>query len=321
MRYGVLDDVRQFQPPAPDLIADENKVRAIVGSGFSANFILSQGPTLEAAKAAEAKLLAQLTPAALGQVLAVSRFDPIAATRAANSEQIRARLIAPNLAEREALLGMKVDPYAGAGGMALPAWLGDLQGRAGKISFVIAPVGEGAAAEVAGVTARTADTAYVDPAAVYTRAFAAYRRAAIGALSLALLVISIVLVLVYRTPRAVSIMIAPLLGAISGVVVSSALGVPISFFSLMGVFVVIGTGADYSVLQWERARRGALAQGRLPILVTALTSILSMGMLSLSATYPVKSFGVTVAAGLIIAYCLSSISHRMGAFGADEAGS
>jgi predicted exporter len=107
-------------------------------------------------------------------------------------------------------------------------------------------------------------------------------------------------------------MAAPAIGAVGGLIVSAALGVPISFFSLMGVFVVIGTGADYSVLQWAWARGGDPSHSRLPILITATTSILSMGTLSLSSTYPVHAFGVVVAAGLTIAYAFSSIPRQVG---------
>jgi predicted exporter len=312
LRFATLDDIRRFQPPAPDLIADEAKVRAVVGPGLSQNFLLSRGPTLDAAKAAEQSVLARLSPQALGEVLAVSRLDPPPAQRAVAAQRLKTLLIDPNLARRAALLGLKIDPYAGAGGAPLPAWLSDLEGRSGDVRYLIAPVGEGAAREAAAAAARNPATVYVEPVAAYGRAFAAYRLAAAQAVALAFAVIAAALLLIYRTPRALSIMAAPAIGAVGGLVVSSALGVPISFFSLMGVFVVIGTGADYSVLQWEWSRRVEPAHSRLPILITATTSILSMGALSLSATYPVHAFGVVVAAGLTIAYAFSFIPRQLG---------
>jgi predicted exporter len=50
----------------------------------------------------------------------------------------------------------------------------------------------------------------------------------------------------------------------------------------------------------------------LPILITALTAILSMGLLSLSSTYPVRAFGIAVAAGLAISYGFSFIATYFG---------
>lgn len=314
VRLATLDDIRKFQPPSPDLIADEAKVRAVVGPGLSQNFLLSWGPTLDDAKAAETAVTQRLSPEALGEVLAVSRFDPPRAQQAAAFRRVSDLLIGPNLAERTSLLGLTLSPYAGVGGERLPDWLGDLEGRSGDARYLIAPVGEGAAREVAAAAGQGRDTAYVEPVAAYTRAFAAYRLAAAEAVALAFAVIGLALLFIYRTPRALSILAAPAIGALGGLVVSSALGMPISFFSVMGMFVVIGTGADYSVLQWEWGRRAVQGQSRLPILITATASILSLGMLGLSATYPVSSFGVAVAAGLVIAYAFSFIPLRFWGF-------
>jgi predicted exporter len=314
LRFATLDDIRKFQPPASDIAADEAKVKAIVGPGMSPDFLLSSGPTLEVAKAREAQVLARLSPAALNETLAISRLDPTPERRAANAERLRSLLIGPHLAERAALLGMTLDPYAAGGAVALPRWLSDLEGRADDVHFVLAPVGEGAAGEAARAAAQTPGVVYVDPVAAYTRAFAAYRRAAAQAVAAAFVGVGLVLLAIYRTPRALAILAAPLVGALGGAVVSAALGVPISFFSLMGMFVIAGTGADYSILQWDWARSGAAAKSRLPILITAMTAILSMGALSLSTTHPVRSFGIVVAAGLTIAYACSSIARRAGVF-------
>jgi predicted exporter len=118
--------------------------------------------------------------------------------------------------------------------------------------------------------------------------------------------------LIYRRLSSLSVLIAPAMGVAGGVIAASALGTPMSFFSLMGAFVVVGTGADYSILRYEAAigKRSPLAG--LPILITALTAILSMGLLSLSSTYPVRAFGIAVAAGLAISYGFSFIATYFG---------
>ena len=85
--------------------------------------------------------------------------------------------------------------------------------------------------------------------------------------------VGFVLLVMYRSASALGILVAPALGVAGGVVAALALGQPLSFFSMMGAFVVVGTGADYSILRYEAARGGRSPLAGLPILITALTAI------------------------------------------------
>ncbi len=313
--FSTLDDVRKFQPRSPVLVAEEEAVRKASGIGFSPNFLLSWGPTADAAKAREAAVLAALPDEARTGILAPGRFDPPAAERAATEARIKDSLISPRLPERATLLGIPVaefKPFDAAKDVKLPGWIASLGGESQHLSYLIAPVPETAAPAVIAATKNLTDAAYVDPASAYSEAFGSYRRMAGFAAIAAFLVIGLVLLAIYRRASALSILIAPAMGVAGGVIAASALGTPMSFFSLMGAFVVVGTGADYSILRYEAAigKRSPLAG--LPILITALTAILSMGLLSLSSTYPVRAFGIAVAAGLAISYGLSFISAWFG---------
>jgi predicted exporter len=314
--FAVLDDVRRFQPRSPVLVAEEAKVRQAAGVGFSPNFLLSWGPTADAAKAREAAVIASLPPEARIGILAPGRFDPPLAARAGAEAAIRAELIAPHLAARAELLGLapgELRPFEAPAGVKLPEWIASLSGRNRTQSYLIAPVPESATAAVTAATRGLNDAAYVDPATAYSQAFGDYRRMASWAVLAAFAAIGVMLLVIYRRLSALSILVAPALGVSGGIIAASALGTPLSFFSMMGAFVVVGTGADYSILRYEAAlgRRSPLAG--LPILITALTAILSMGLLSLSSTYPVRAFGIAVAAGLAISYGFSFVAGWFGA--------
>lgn len=320
--FSTLDDVRKFQPRSPGLVAEEAAVRQASGIGFSPNFLLSWGPTADAAKAREASVLASLPAEARAGILAPGRFDPSAAERAAAEAAVRDRLITPRLPERAAMLGIPVaefKPFESPSNVKLPGWIASLGGESEHLSYLIAPVPETATPAVIAATKDLTDAAYVDPASAYSEAFGSYRRMAAWAVVAAFVAIGLVLLVIYRRLAALSVLIAPALGVAGGIVAASALGTPMSFFSLMGAFVVVGTGADYSILRYEAAigKRSPLAG--LPILITALTAILSMGLLSLSSTYPVRAFGIAVAAGLAISYGLSFVSAYFGAkFGGSD---
>jgi len=312
---AVLDDVRRFQPRSPDLVAEEARVREAAGIGFSPNFLLSWGPTPDNARAREAAILAGLPTETAAGILAVSRLDPPSDSRAAAEAAVRQNLITPHLAARGELLGMapgEFEPFWTPVSAEQPDWLKSLTGQAGSRHYLIAPVPEESTAAVKAAVAGATDAAYINPADAYSEAFGAYRQSATLAVIAAFMAIGLVLLVMYRSASALGILVAPAMGVVGGVVAALALGQPLSFFSMMGAFVVVGTGADYSILRYEAARGGRSPLAGLPILITALTAILSMGLLSLSSTYPVRAFGIAVAAGLAISYAFSSVAAWFG---------
>jgi predicted exporter len=317
---STLDDVRRFQARSPTLVAEEEIVRKASGIGFSPNFLLSWGKDAEAARASEARVMAALPAEVRGAILAPGRFDPSPAERKATEDRVRALLIDTHLPARAALLGIpqaEFKPFESPPNVKLPDWIASLGGEAQHLSYLIAPVPEAAAPAVIAAAKGRTDAAYINPTSAYSDAFGAYRRLAGWAVVAAFAAIGLMLVAVYRRLSSLSVLIAPALGVTGGIVAASLLGTPLSFFSMMGAFVVVGTGADYSILRYEAAigKRSPLAG--LPILITALTAILSMGLLSLSSTYPVRAFGIAVAAGLAISYGFSFIAAWFGARGGE----
>jgi predicted exporter len=306
-RFSALDDVRQFQPRSPVLTAEEGEVREAVGFSATPSFLLSYAETPDEARVREEAVLAAMPEDVARDILATSRFDPSLARRALNEATLRQKLYAPLLAERRAMLGADVNPFA-LSEAEPPQMIAGLSGRANEVAYLIAPLG-GHAAASEGVHAENA--LIVDPAERYSRAFADYRVFASWAVAAAFGVCAIIVLALYRTWRALTILIGPAVGVAMGVAIPLALGVPISFFSVVALFVVIGTGIDHAVFQFEAAETGGEPM-ELAVLLAALTTILSMGLLGLSGTYPVQSFGLAVAAGVTSAYVSSSLPGRFG---------
>ncbi len=65
--------------------------------------------------------------------------------------------------------------------------------------------------------------------------------------------VALIVLGLYRTWRALTILAAPAVGVAMAVAVPAALGVPVSFFSVAALFVVIGAGIDHSVFLFEAA--------------------------------------------------------------------
>jgi predicted exporter len=306
-RFRVLDDVRQFQPRSAELTAEETIVRNALGFSPSPIFLLSYARSADEARRNEETVLTAWPQQAVRDTLALSRFDPSAARRSENSAALQRGLYEPYLAARVEQLGLtNVDVHA-AIEAELPPDLAALEGETNGVHYLVAPLGPRAVEEHA-----TADgVMLVDPAARYTEAFRSFRLIAIGAVGAAFLVCGLIVLGLYRRWRALSVLLAPAFGAVVGIALPTALGMPVSFFTVAALFVVIGTGIDHSVFSFDAAETDGQAK-ELVVFLAALTTILSMGLLALSGTYPVASLGAVVAAGVTAAYLISFVPARSG---------
>lgn len=307
LRFDTLDDVRQFQARSPQLAAEEARIHEALGFSSSPTFLLSYGASADEARQREEAVLAAWPQAAVRDTLALSRFDPSETRRAENQAAVERDLLAPHLAHRVEQLGLIAAMPLAAEAAPLPPMLSALEGEAAGTHYLVAPLG--AAAE--GLRAQGEGARVVDPAARYSTAFSSFRLLATGAVAAALAVCALMVLLLYRRWRALIVLAAPAIGVLAGIALPSALGMPVSFFSVAALFVVIGAGIDHSVFLFEASETDGQAK-ELVVFLAALTTILSMGLLGLSATYPVASFGMVVAAGVTAAYLASFAPAQSG---------
>jgi predicted exporter len=85
--------------------------------------------------------------------------------------------------------------------------------------------------------------------------------------------------------------------------------VPLNLFNWLALMLVLGVGANYAVFLREGCLRadadlGAVWTG---VLLSAATTLLSFGMLGMSAMPALKSFGATLALGIAVAVLLAPI--------------
>lgn len=309
VRFNVLDDVRQFQPRSAQLSAEEAKVREAVGFSSSPQFLLSFGADAQKARRREEARLASWPADAARDVLAVSRFDPSVERRAVNETHLRTELFEPRLAARAQDLGLTtVDAFAPTvPAPALPPLIANLEGSAGGLHYLVAPLG---ATAVNQPKDDREGSRVVDPTARYTQAFATFRGLAAGAVLATFAACAVLVLVLYRTWRALAILAAPTVGVLMAVALPSALGLPVSFFSVAALFVVIGVGIDHSVFLFEAKETDGESK-ELVVFLAGLTTILSMGLLGLSGTFPVASFGIAVAVGVTAAYLCSFVPIKV----------
>lgn len=317
-RLTFLDDVQAFQRPSAQLKIEEDRIRDLTGFRPSTTFLLSSGIDYEAAKQAEERVLAT-SAAQDGATLAVSRFDPSAETRNRNRTLLRTALLTPYLAGYSARLGLEPgDPYGRADPedttARLPAPLSGLHGVVEGTHYLIAPLdAEDALRLLRENSASGSDLGpgaeVIDPAEQYSQVMREYRRLATLALVAATAACGLVLLAAYRSVRALRILLPPVLAVTGATALLGLAGIPFSFFSAAALLIVLGTGIDFAVFQWEnshRPDRWILAA----VVLAASTTILSMGLLGISTTYPVRAFGLTVAMGVALSMILSSLARE-----------
>lgn len=131
-----------------------------------------------------------------------------------------------------------------------------------------------------------------------------------------LLILLLVLIVHYRNARIVAVGFVPLGGAVVlFLALFAAGGLPLSFFGMAAIPLLVGVGIDDHVFMLDRyledGRPGDLAAtlsgaGR-AIVVTTLTTLAGFGVLSLSRFDALASMGAAVALALAVAFCCSVV--------------
>ncbi|WP_175942222.1 MMPL family transporter [Caballeronia sp. BCC1704] len=341
LRLTSDDDIHLLIQRDPVLVAQENEVRTAVGVEDTAQFFVVRGVSeqavLERAEALGERLDALTSDQSVDGWRSVTQFVPSARAQAQARALIAQHVFADPAALRATLsrAGFRDDiadawiasfghanaePLSVGRWLAAPwsqpfrhLWLGpyDAAGQRGYAAIVmprrVTQKNEPALIKVAraieGVT-------FVDKAASVSKLFGAYRVDSGMWLGGALVLVHALLMMRYG-PRGGIATTLPVLLAVG--VTLAAFGyarVPFNLFNCLALMLVLGVGANYAVFLREGCLRsdadlGAVWAG---VLLSASTTLLSFGLLGMSAMPALKSFGATLALGILVAVLLAPMS-------------
>ncbi|CAE6744821.1 MMPL family transporter [Paraburkholderia domus] len=344
LRLTSDDDIHLLIQRDPSLVAQEDKVREAVGVDNSAQFFVVRGETpeivLQRAEALGAKLdglngtankvgsyqsVAQFVPSAKQQnedraLLAQHVFDDPAALRATllqagfKDEVADAWLAAyakpqPLLTVDTWLAAPWSQPYK-------HLWLGVVDSTTKAYAAVVIPQGVTPQNEPALIATAQAlpGVVFVDKAASVSKLFGAYRVDSGWWLGGALALVLVLLTLRYgreggRVRGGIAVTLPVLLAIGVTLAVFGYAHMPLNLFNWLALMLVLGVGANYAVFLREGCLRadadlGAVWTG---VLLSAATTLLSFGMLGMSAMPALKSFGTTLALGILVSVLLAPI--------------
>lgn len=144
---------------------------------------------------------------------------------------------------------------------------------------------------------------FVDKVSKITAVFSKYRQRTSQLLMIAILLIGTLLSFRYGIKKALFIVSSPIFALSITVIVLSLIGISMTLFNTLALFLVVGIGIDYGLFFAESKHMSSRVL--MAILLSALTTMFSFGLLALSETVAIRAFGITMLIGISSSFILS----------------
>jgi len=331
-RLQVSDDIRALQKTPQHLIDDQIKLGKLLDAPTPAQFYLVRGASAEIVLQREEQLKQGLQPLIAAKVIsgaqAISNWVPSLQQQQADRDLVQATLLnagnaAPlaaiastigedqqwqnNLRQRlqaqsQPLLPQNfIDSAAGVPWRHL--WLGQIEGQYATIVALRGVNDYRQLPLLAAVASKVEGVQWVDKVADISSVLRYYRQYMSWALLAAYLTILVLLSLRYgrHAWRAIA---PPLTATLLTLALFGLLGQPLQLFHVLACLLLLGLGVDYGIFlqeQQHQQRRHAW----LTIGLSALSALLSFGLLALSNSPPLHAFGLTMLIGMALIWLLS----------------
>ncbi|APC97381.1 MMPL family transporter [Francisella frigiditurris] len=139
--------------------------------------------------------------------------------------------------------------------------------------------------------------------------FAHYRVMINNLLFLVAALLWILLSFRYSFKKAFIYLITPVLACSGALGILGWFDIPLTLFSLLALILVLGISMDYVIFLAESKKQ--YQSTMLALLLSAITTVLSFGLLSLSSTPAIHYFGLTVLVGIVLAFLLAPLALRL----------
>ena len=341
LRLTSDDDIHLLIQRDPDLARQEAFVREAIGVENSTQFFVVKGDSaeqvLQRAETLQRKLELPIAGASLKGVQSVAQFVPSAHQLAEDRARLSKRVSADPQALRATLTDAGFRPEIAAkyvaaveaapgspltvdAWLAMPwsqpyrhLWLGQVSSAGAPPMFaaIVIPTGVTTAQlpALAALADATPGIRFVDKPASVARLFATYRVDSGWWLAGALSLILMLFCLRYGVAAGVRVTLPVVCAVGITFAVYGYAGIPLNLFHWLALMLVLGVGANYAVFLREgcarqRADIGGVWVG---VLLSASTTLLSFGLLGTSAMPVLRSFGMTLALGIVIAVALAPL--------------
>lgn len=317
-RLAIQDDLRQWLSlPAP-LLQQARQIGEITGFTPTSQFFLVRAPDADTLLRRQAQVAQKLDAlvqrgdlagySALSQLVSPVADQRALATRLAElalqpaawkpmtdigipvdalQQALKALSGLPPLTIDDALQGPLAERWRGQ-------WLGVHQGEAAGMITLLGL--RNAAALDGSVTPDLPGVTLVDRSGELNRMFASTRIEAAELKLLSYGVAAVLLLLTLGRAATWRILAVPLAATACALAALGYLNQPLTLFSLFGLLLVSAIGVDYAIFMYERV--AGAAASLVGIVLGAVTTLLSFGLLAVSHTPAISNFGLAVALGV-----------------------
>ena len=328
-RLGFVDRVSALRTPAPALDALGKRVQARLGRGAPGRVVVAIGSddeqALGRAEAVRARLGKAREEGVIDDFRSATELLPAASVqrarvqRLAGDPSLRARLDAA--LTRHGFVPAAFAPFAAE--LAAPAApltasallqspLADLiapfRAQLAQGVAYLTPI-EGERGDVAAAVAGLPGVHYLDQEALFSSAYGRFRSRTLLMLGIGLGLVLLTLLARYRSLKVALLgMLPAVLGAGAALGMESLRGVPATMMHVIGVLLVLSMGVDYGIYALEsrhsEADRATTLGG---VLLAALTTVLSFGLLGISENPALAAIGATVGFGMVFTVLASPV--------------
>ncbi|WP_263079569.1 MMPL family transporter [Endozoicomonas sp. Mp262] len=319
------DDIRQLQSRSSEQVSADRAFQDIVGDFSENRFFLVKGKDPESLLRNEEQLVRllakQVDSGNLRSFQAVSEFLPSHYQQQLNNKKL-ANIFRNQLPDFMADLSLTDDairqaqkvfaevsenvmsPQAWLDGPLIKThghlWLGKVEGY-----YFSAVLLAGVSPEwnPASVTSSLDNVVLIDKTGETSGLFGRYRVLMSWLLVVAYALIGVVLFFRYGLAGAIDALLPPVLAGLMTLSLLGVLGQPINLFHILALLMVLGIGIDYTLFFKESG--GENRYTLMAITLSAITTLLSFGLLALSNTAAISGFGLTVLTGITGCYILA----------------
>ena len=306
------DNVRSFQSLDVGLEAQEKRIKSMMKFDNSSKFLAVTGNNLEEVLRTEEQLMVDLDKLKV-PYKALAELIPSQERQKQNSH-LRAKLYKEQGSKVMAVLGLKKLPDAAAKPLShiknLPSGWKELAhyDPNNKITGRVILHGAVDTQLIDGLITKYQGVSFIDPVHEYSQLFASYREIMMYLILCVLLGIALILALRHGICAASMVTLPVSLSIMASVGIISLLGMSFTLFHAMGLMLVLCIGIDYALfLYWRTSDHN---KGGLLLLgngLAAVTTILSFGLLALSKTNAVHSFGLSVFIGIVLCFFITTL--------------
>jgi predicted exporter len=319
----VNDDLRQLQGSPPALIAAQREIGRLLGLPSPAQFFIVRGASADDVLAREEALQARLEPLVaageLAGVRALSDWVPSRARQeadAALTRRVEEAVVAgvgrvlgeapPRTAYGAAPLALDAWLATPAAAPARALWLGEVPRRADgtHCASIVMLRGVRDLAALPGIARAGAGlpgVQWVDNVDSVSQLLGRYRSAMSALLLAGHAAVLAALALRYGR-RAWRAWLPTAVASLVTLAVLAAFGQPIQLFNVLALALLLGTGVDYGIFLLEHEDDGS---AWLAVVLGAASTWLSFGLLALSSTPALRSFGLTLLLGIPIVWLIA----------------